>query len=92
MVGKPRSVVDVVDECRKLSVVEGKDFYKCLEEKGLLKRVPKPAPVKEPVFTIPELPGKEKEPVFGIPELPDKKRRKKKPPIEMQPIPIDYAK
>ena len=93
--GKPRSVVEIVEECRKLSVMAGKDFYKCLEEKGLLKRIPKPAPIKEPVFTIPEMPNKNppvKEPEFTIPETPEKKPKKKKPPIEIQPIPIEYAK
>jgi hypothetical protein len=91
VVGKSRSVVDIVEECRKLSVVKGKNFYKCLEEKGLLKpifTVPgKPDKVKKPVFRIPE-----EEPGFTIPEKPDKKHRKKRPPIETQPIPIDYAK
>jgi hypothetical protein len=50
-----KRISDIIEECRKLAVITGKHFIKCLEEKGVLKPVP-----KEPVFTIPGWPEKER--------------------------------
>jgi hypothetical protein len=67
---------EIIEECRKLAVMRGENFIKCLEEKGLLKRP------REPVFTTPGWPDKERK------EHPDKERRddKRKPPIRILPV------
>ena len=68
---------EIIEECRKLAVIKGKNFIECLEEKGLLKRP------REPVFTTPGWPEKDERK-----ERPDKERRddKRKPPVRILPV------